>query len=171
MKWNWRPLSLKSCHFEASKDVMTKIKSRALHIIRIKSWKASGSVNPPSLIPALRKIAILGLKTSFSILFLHSNRWFHIFENIIHLQKFNNYIKPKSHLATLDHAISYSNQDQQTTWEESRIVVLLRSVVFGILILMSVSAVMKRRRRILLPSCFCNLLCVRGTVCPSLYYQ
>ena len=32
----------------------------------------------------------------------------------------------------------HSNQDQQTTWEESRIVVLLRSVVFGILILMSV---------------------------------
>ena len=117
---------------------MNKFKSQALHIIRIKSWKASGSVNPPSLIPALRKIAILGLKTSFSILFLHSNRCFHIFENITHLQKFNNYIKPKSHLATLDHAISYSNQDQQTTWEESKVVVLHRSVVFGILILMSV---------------------------------
>ena len=38
---------------------MTKIKSQALHIIRIKYWKASGSGNPPSLIHALRKIAIL----------------------------------------------------------------------------------------------------------------
>ena len=48
---------------------MTKFKSQALHIIRIKYWKASGSGNPPSLIPALRKIAILGLKTKFSMLF------------------------------------------------------------------------------------------------------
>ena len=50
-------------HFEASKDIMTKFKSQAFHIIRIKYWKASGSGNPPSLIPALQKIAILGLKT------------------------------------------------------------------------------------------------------------
>ena len=33
---------------------MTKFKSQALHIIRIKYWKSSGSGNPPSL----RKIAI-----------------------------------------------------------------------------------------------------------------
>ena len=69
MKWNWRPLSLKSWHFEASEDIMTKFKSQALHIIRIKYWKSSGSGNPPSLIPALWKIAILGLKTKISILF------------------------------------------------------------------------------------------------------
>ena len=42
---------------------MTKFKSQALHTKRIKCWKASGSGNPPSLIPALQKIAILGLKT------------------------------------------------------------------------------------------------------------
>jgi hypothetical protein len=48
---------------------MTKFKSQALHIIRIIYLKASGSGNPPSLIPALRKLAILGLKTKFSILF------------------------------------------------------------------------------------------------------
>ena len=63
MKWNWRPLSLKSCQFEASKDIKTKFKPQALHIIRIKYWNPSGSGKPPSLIPALRKIAILGLKT------------------------------------------------------------------------------------------------------------
>ena len=50
---------------------MTKFKSQALHIIAIKYWKASGSGNPPSLIPALRKIAILGLKMKFYVLFLH----------------------------------------------------------------------------------------------------
>ena len=50
-------------------QIMTKFKSQALHIIKIKYWKASGSGNPPSLIPALQKSAILGLKTKFSILF------------------------------------------------------------------------------------------------------
>ena len=49
LRWNWRPLSLKSCHFEASRDIITKSKSQALHIIRIKYWKASGSGIPPSL--------------------------------------------------------------------------------------------------------------------------
>ena len=61
---NLWPLILKSWHFEASKDIMTKFKSQGLHIIRIKYWKASGSDKPPSLIPALRKIAILGLKSA-----------------------------------------------------------------------------------------------------------
>ena len=51
--------TLKTCYFETSEDIMTKFKSQALHIIRIKYWKASGSGNPPSLIHALRKIAIL----------------------------------------------------------------------------------------------------------------
>ena len=55
--------TLKICYFEASEDIMTKFKSQALDIIRIKYWKPSGSGNPPSLIPALWKIAILGLKT------------------------------------------------------------------------------------------------------------
>ena len=61
--------TLKTCYFEASEDIMTKFKSQALHIIRIKYWKASGSGNPPSLIPALRKIAIYVLKMEFSLLF------------------------------------------------------------------------------------------------------
>ena len=57
----------KTCYFEANEDIMTKFKSQALHIIRINYWKASG--NPPSLIPALRKIAILVLKTKIYVLF------------------------------------------------------------------------------------------------------
>ena len=36
MKRNGRPLSLKFWSFEASEDIMTKSKSQALHIIRIK---------------------------------------------------------------------------------------------------------------------------------------
>ena len=55
--------TLKTCYFEASEDIITKFKSQALYIIKIKYWKASGSGNPPSFIPALRKIVILGLKT------------------------------------------------------------------------------------------------------------
>ena len=34
MKWNWRPLGLKSRHFVTSEDIMTKFKSQDLHIIR-----------------------------------------------------------------------------------------------------------------------------------------
>ena len=59
MKWNWRPLSLKSCHFEASKDIIVKFKSQALHIKKIKYWKASGSGNLPSLNSTLWNIGIL----------------------------------------------------------------------------------------------------------------
>ena len=59
--------TLKSWHFEASKDIMTEFKSQTFHIIRIKYGNASGSGNPPSLIPVLRKIAILGLKTKFYV--------------------------------------------------------------------------------------------------------
>ena len=59
MKWNWRPLSLKSCNFEGSKDIMTKFKSQALHIIKIKYWNAGRSGNPPSSIPTLWNIGIL----------------------------------------------------------------------------------------------------------------
>ena len=62
MKWNWRPLSLKSWHFEASEDIITKFKSQALHIIRIKYWNASGSGFPPSLPPTLWNIGILHCK-------------------------------------------------------------------------------------------------------------
>ena len=54
--------TLKTCYFEASEDIVTKFKSQALHTIRIKYWKASGSGNPPSFIPTLWKIAILDLK-------------------------------------------------------------------------------------------------------------
>ena len=42
---------------------MAKFKSHALPFIKIKYWKASGNGNPPFLIPALQKIAILGQKT------------------------------------------------------------------------------------------------------------
>ena len=51
---------------------MTKFKSQALHIIKIKYWKASGSGNPPCLIPALRKIDILGLNNEILYTFLHT---------------------------------------------------------------------------------------------------
>jgi hypothetical protein len=48
---SWKTVipTLKTCYFEANEDIMTKFKSHALHIIRIKYWKASGSGNPPSL--------------------------------------------------------------------------------------------------------------------------
>ena len=62
MIWNWKPLSLKYWHFKASEDIMTKFRSQAPNIIKIKYWNAGGSGNPPSLIPALQKISILGLK-------------------------------------------------------------------------------------------------------------
>ena len=45
--------NLKTYYFETSEDIMTKFESQALYIIRIKYWKASGSGNPDSLIPAL----------------------------------------------------------------------------------------------------------------------
>ena len=48
--------NLRTCHFEASEDIMTKSKSQALHVT-IKS--NSGSGNPPFLIPALWNIGIL----------------------------------------------------------------------------------------------------------------
>ena len=48
--------TLRPCHFEASEDTMTKSKSPALHVIRIKYWKAGGIGNPPSLILALWNI-------------------------------------------------------------------------------------------------------------------
>ena len=54
--------TLKSWHFEASEDIMTKFKSQGLHIIRIKYWNASGSGSPPSLIPAHWNIGILHYK-------------------------------------------------------------------------------------------------------------
>jgi hypothetical protein len=82
MKWNWRPLSLKSCHFEASKDIKTKFESKNLHIKRIKYWKASGSGKPPSLFPALRKIAILKQNKNFYT-FLHTTvfNFSYVFKN------------------------------------------------------------------------------------------
>ena len=59
MKLNWRPLSLKSWHFEAIEDIMPKFKLQIFHVIRIKYWNAGGSGNPPSLIPTLWNIGIL----------------------------------------------------------------------------------------------------------------
>ena len=43
-------LFLKFWHFKASRDIITKFKSKALYVIRIKYQKASVSGNPPSLI-------------------------------------------------------------------------------------------------------------------------
>ena len=51
--------NLRTCHFEASEDIMTKFKSQAFHTTRIKYLKTSGSGNPPSFIPALWNIGIL----------------------------------------------------------------------------------------------------------------
>ena len=64
--------TLKTCCFEASEDIITKFKSQALHILKIKYWKASGSGNPPFFISALRKIAISGIKTKFYVFFWHT---------------------------------------------------------------------------------------------------
>ena len=44
---------------ESGKDIMTKFKSQALYVKRIKYCKAGGSGNPPSLIPALWNIKFL----------------------------------------------------------------------------------------------------------------
>ena len=54
-----KPLSLKSWHFEASEDIMTKFKSQGLHTVRIKYCNAGRSGNPPALIPILWNIGIL----------------------------------------------------------------------------------------------------------------
>ena len=66
-------MKLKTSKFKVllfwSQQNMTKFKSQAVHIIRIKYWKASGCSNTPCLVPALPKIAILGLKTKFYVLF------------------------------------------------------------------------------------------------------
>ena len=48
--------TLKSWHFEASEDIITKFKSKCVHTISIKYWNASGSGSPPSLIPAVWNI-------------------------------------------------------------------------------------------------------------------
>ena len=48
---------IKAWHFEDYEDI--NFKSQALHIIRIKYWKAAGSDNPSFLIPALWNIGIL----------------------------------------------------------------------------------------------------------------
>ena len=74
--WNMVIPTLKTCYFEASEDIITKFKSQTLHIIRIKYWKASGSSNPPSLIPALQKITIVYLHSYFLLdrRFISSNK-------------------------------------------------------------------------------------------------
>ena len=60
IKWLKKGIStLKSWHFEASEDIITKFKSQGPYIIRIKYWNANGSGIPPSLIPPLQNIGIL----------------------------------------------------------------------------------------------------------------
>jgi hypothetical protein len=52
--------TLRTCHFEAHEDIVTKFTSQALHVIKIKYKKAGGSGNPDSFIPAqLWNIGIL----------------------------------------------------------------------------------------------------------------
>ena len=51
--------TLRTCHFEASEDIMTKFQSQALHITRLKYWNSVGSGNLPYFIPALWNISIL----------------------------------------------------------------------------------------------------------------
>ena len=65
LKWKTGIPTLRTCHFEASEEIMTKHKSQALHITRIKYWKASGSGNSPSINHALWNIGILLHKQSF----------------------------------------------------------------------------------------------------------
>ena len=57
--WKTGIPNLWTCHFESSEDIMTKFKSQALHVIRIKYSKAGGSGNPVFLITALWNIGIL----------------------------------------------------------------------------------------------------------------
>ena len=56
--------TLKSWHFEASEDIITKFKSQGLYTIKIKYSNASGGGFLPSLIPALQNIGILHHKTA-----------------------------------------------------------------------------------------------------------
>ena len=48
MIWDEKALISKSYYFEASKDIITKFKSQALHIIRMKFWKVGGVATLPS---------------------------------------------------------------------------------------------------------------------------
>ena len=50
---------IRTCHFEASEDIMTKLKSQALHTTKIKYGKVNGSGNPNSLNHVLWNIGIL----------------------------------------------------------------------------------------------------------------
>ena len=59
MKWDWRPLGLKSWHFEVSADITINFSSQALHVIIIKHCNAGGSGNPPCFISTLLNIGIL----------------------------------------------------------------------------------------------------------------
>ena len=67
--WEIFPLLLTTVHtvkskkniwtLKASEDTITNLKSQALHVIRMKYWKADESGNPPSFIRALWNIGIL----------------------------------------------------------------------------------------------------------------
>ena len=58
--------------FEASEDIMTKVKSQGLHKIRIKYWNASGSGSTPFLIPAHWNISILLYKQAKPWTIMHT---------------------------------------------------------------------------------------------------
>ena len=70
-----------------------KFKPQALHIIRIKHWKACGSGNPPSFIPALWNNSILlhkqvqhfGLECTYRIV-ASTNTWYYS-ENPLFVQR------------------------------------------------------------------------------------
>ena len=74
IKWLKKGIStLKSWHFEASEDIITKFKSQGLYTIKIKHWNTSKSDFPPSLIPTLQNIGILHHnKEQLRILLQHS---------------------------------------------------------------------------------------------------
>ena len=83
IKWLKKGIpTLKSWHFEASEDIITKFKSQDLYIIRIKYWNASWSGFPPSIIPALQNIGILLHKQATWIkhfcpdCIMYKNTWF-----------------------------------------------------------------------------------------------
>ena len=61
--------NLRTCHLEAREDIMTKFKSQALHIKRIKYRKASGMATlPPSYLPSGKLLFMYETEIFYTIL-------------------------------------------------------------------------------------------------------
>ena len=71
--------TLKSWHFEASENIITKFKLQGLYTINIKYWNANWSGFPPSLIHALQNIGILHHKKEKLLILLQQSVWGQIF--------------------------------------------------------------------------------------------